>query len=285
MSRLGTDRRKVNPAKPESVLRSLAFPLVITYAFLPLSFQVPLMHATNAASLEHGSSFLLLVYGITQTGGPVGASAIGIVMLVLIVNRPHLPGRQRFVEGGVLFVVLASFAGGGAALNEYVVKPAFNCPRPNVVYLAGKDGSGPLRMPVNEFYAMAHERRSEYLRTVLAADPPPVALPRLIREHWIESTGYSFPSGHAFTAMLFAAFFLAMSLTFHTRPRLRCFAYLLLPWAVCVCYSRVVLRVHTSLDISAGGLAGMLLGALAFAVARAGIAAAAGRTMAPKMEA
>jgi phosphatidylglycerophosphatase B len=103
---------------------------------------------------------------------------------------------------------------------------------------------------------------------VLEADPPAVRLHRLIRAHWIASSGYSFPSGHSISAMFFATFFLAMGLSWLSMPRLLLF-YLLLPWAVGVCYSRTILQVHTPMDITVGGLEGLLLGVLAFVLVRA----------------
>jgi membrane-associated phospholipid phosphatase len=37
--------------------------------------------------------------------------------------------------------------------------------------------------------------------------------------------------------------------------------YLLVPWAVCVSLSRLILRVHWPADILIGGIAGILVGA------------------------
>ncbi|KAA0231019.1 phosphatase PAP2 family protein [candidate division KSB1 bacterium] len=39
---------------------------------------------------------------------------------------------------------------------------------------------------------------------------------------------------------------------------------MLLPWAVCVAFSRVVLWVHSLRDVVAGSFIGMLIGVLAF---------------------
>jgi phosphatidylglycerophosphatase B len=282
MNKFETTGSEVEHPDARPLLRHLAFPLVVTYAFLPLAFLVPILDATREPSLDLSSWLVVWAYGITQTGGPAGASVVGLVVLVLMVTRARVTGRQRLLEAVVIFSTLACFAGGGAALNEYAVKPAFNQPRPNIVYLAGTGGSGPLRMPAREFHALGRDARRQHLRAVLAAEPPPVRLPRLLREHWIESTGYSLPSGHSFTAMFFATFCLAMGTTLLAIPRLL-FSYLLLPWAVCVCYSRLILRVHTAMDISVGGLTGLLLGVLAFVVARAGITAA-GRWIAPTLK-
>ena len=44
--------------------------------------------------------------------------------------------------------------------------------------------------------------------------------------------------------------------------------YALLPWAVAVCYSRPILRVHTPLDITVGSLQGLILGFIAWLIVR-----------------
>ena len=94
-----------------------------------------------------------------------------------------------------------------------------------------------------------------------------VPVGEVVCRHWIKEVGYSFPSGHSLNAMSFATFFLALALATLTGWRLR-LACLVVPWAVLVCFSRTVLRVHTPLDITAGGLEGLALGALAFLVVR-----------------
>lgn len=127
-------------------------------------------------------------------------------------------------------------------------------------------------MPAREFYALDQNTRKKHLRTILETEPPVLPLHRLIREHWITATGYSFPSGHAFTAMFFATFFFAIGATWLSMPRLL-FSYLLLPWAVCVCYSRIILIMHTAADVAVGALAGLLLGASAFVLVRTSMTA------------
>jgi hypothetical protein len=143
------------------------------------------------------SSFALWAYRITETGGPAGASVLGLFLLLLLVTRAGISMKRRLIETGAIFCFVAILAGGGAALNEYVIKPAFASPRPNIVYLAGVDGSGPLGMPAREFYALEQDTRKKHLRTILETEPPVLPLHRLIREHWIAAMGYSFPSGQA----------------------------------------------------------------------------------------
>ena len=126
-------------------------------------------------------------------------------------------------------------------------------------------GQARARLPVAE---KGSGMRSRRWRGTLAGSRPSSQC----RHSWIEETGYSFPSGHSFSAMFFATFFLAMGVSHISTKRLRLF-YLLLPWALAVCYSRPILRVHTPTDITVGGLEGLVLGFLAFLFVRAGLTA------------
>jgi phosphatidylglycerophosphatase B len=74
--------------------------------------------------------------------------------------------------------------------------------------------------------------------------------------------GYSLPSGHTLGAFILLTFALisTKALTTPVRYGLAC---LLIPWAIAVSYSPVVLRVHWPYDILSSGMGGILIG-LAF---------------------
>lgn len=201
-------------------------------------------------------------YWVAESGGKYGLSLLAVMLTALVVLRPGVAGKARLVETWVIATVLAAVLGGGAWLNEHVVKPAFAVPRPNVIELAAvKEGESALLMSLEEFYALPDkEQRSEHLEKILAQHEE---LHDRIRAHWIAETGYSFPSGHSFAAMLFATFFLALARTYFVGTKRRIFCLLIL-WAVAVCLSRAVLRVHSATDICVGGLEGVLGGILAF---------------------
>lgn len=251
-----------------NVLRQLAWPMLMTYALLPVAFLFPILDSTREPYCDLTSDVAAVFYLTTQSGGRIGAPIIGVLMLVLLITRPGISGARRTLEAALIVIVVAIFAGGGAALNENGVKEALKIPRPNIVYLAGTDGAGPLGMSPEEFYGKGDKKaRSELLRKTLGTEPPPVKLRPAIQDHWIEETGYSFPSGHAFAAMFFATFFLAAGVSYVSTLR-RWLFYLLLPWALAVCYSRLILRVHTPTDITVGGLEGLVLGFVAFLLFR-----------------
>ena len=66
--------------------------------------------------------------------------------------------------------------------------------------------------------------------------------------------------------MLFATFFAGLSLLLLSGAR-RAVGLALLPWALAICYSRPLLRVHSPTDVSCGALQGVLLGALGVLIA------------------
>jgi phosphatidylglycerophosphatase B len=146
------------------------------------------------------------------------------------------------------------------------IKYQLKIPRPNIVWLAGENGSGPLGMTAEDFYATGNKEAHRVpLTEVLSKKPVPLS--PVIEAHWIEETGYAFPSGHSFSAMFIATFFLMIAVTYLTSKRLWLF-YLLLPWALAVCYSRPILRVHTPADITVGSFQGLAVGLLAWAITR-----------------
>ena len=85
----------------------------------------------------------------------------------------------------------------------------------------------------------------------------------LVTRHWIEETGYSFPSGHAFASMATAMALLLMSLGINRRIH-NGIAVSLTMWVLIVCYSRMFLGVHTPVDVIVGVMEGMVGGIACF---------------------
>ena len=263
-----TPEKQYQEASNARVFLWAVMPAITIWAFIPLSFLLPYVDSTQEPYFDLTHTFSQLSYWITQSGGKYGAPLIAVAVLLGLIT--HCDGTyQHKVRLSVVVVLIAAiFAGGGAALNEHIVKTGLKVPRPNIVQLAGYDGSGPLGMSAEQFYASGDKKtRSQLLSKVLNTPPRPVLLSPSIEAHWVEETGFSLPSGHAFAAIFVATFFLMLAATYLSLRRLWLF-YALLPWALAVCYSRSILRVHTPMDISIGGLQGLVLGLLAWAVSR-----------------
>jgi RimJ/RimL family protein N-acetyltransferase/membrane-associated phospholipid phosphatase len=255
------------PRVPVSaVLRRLPRIMLPTAALPALTYIVPGLNPFKLPHLDLTGPLALAAYGVAQSAGKYGIPWICIALTTLVVSRPGLRWTQRAVESLVIVLAIAVLLGGGAYLNEHVVKPAFAVYRPNIMELARTPPEAPaLGMSEEAFYALPDKAaRSEYLKSVLTPEAP---LRACVRDHWITETGYSFPSGHSFSAMWFVTFFLAMGLSHYSANRLWPF-YLLVPWAVAVCFSRPILRVHSPTDVCVGGLEGVAVGMLAFLLVR-----------------
>jgi len=251
------------------ILIRAGMPLIVTWLLIPLTSALPLLDSTRAPYFDLSDRFSEFAYWVTESGGKAGTPIIALLLLAILVTRGGITARRRKTEAYVIALVAAIFAGGGAAINEYVVKAELKVPRPNIIWLAGENGNGPLGTTAKEFYEIGDKQaRRKPLMEILSQEPKPIPLSPSIAAHWAHETGYSFPSGHSFSAFFFATFLLASAATYMTSTRLGLF-YLLLPWALSVCYSRLILRVHTPIDITIGSLQGLLIGLLAWFIARA----------------
>ena len=261
-------KRSNREATIKQICLRAGVPAIVTWAFIPLAFLLPLVDSTRSPYFDLTNTLSQVVYWISQSGGKFGIPIVAVSMLAILVTRSGITFRRRWKETSVVVLIAAIFGGGGAALNENILKEQLKIPHPNIVWLAGENGAGPLGMTPNDFYESGNKgARRERLAKVMNSAAGAVPLSPSIEAHWIHETGYSFPSGHAFSAMFFAAFFLAIAATYSTKKRLRVF-YMLLPWALAICYSRSILRVHTPADIEVGSLMGLVVGILAWAAAR-----------------
>jgi phosphatidylglycerophosphatase B len=254
------------PVPARAVLRRLPPIMLPALALLMLTYIVPPLNPFTLPHPDLTGPLALAAYWIAQSAGTSGIPLLGIALTAFVVSRPGITRKQRAVETLVFVLALAVLLGGGAALNEHVVKPIFAVHRPNIIELSQTPPDAPaLKMSAKTFYALPDKAaRSAYLKEILT---PEMRLHERVRGHWIAETGYSFPSGHSFSAMLFATFFLALGLSHFAGKRVVVF-YLLAPWAVAVCFSRPILRVHSPTDVCLGGLEGVAAGVLAFLLVR-----------------
>ena len=243
-------------------------PIILTWLLLPLSFFLPIVDPTVPPYFDLSQGNADLIYWVSESCGKFGAPIVVLLVLAVLLSRNGIDSVRRRKEACIIALSAGLFAGGGATINEHYIKEKLKVPRPNITWLAGENGSGPLGMTVKEFYGLGNKKaRREPLANALLQAPKPILLTTSIEAHWIHETGFSFPSGHSFSAMFFATFLLMIGATYLFTKRLWLF-YLLLPWAVAVCYSRLILRVHTPTDISVGGLQGIVIGLFVWSIAQ-----------------
>lgn len=208
---------------------------------------------------------------LTDTATWTQLTLISVVAVMMLITRQRLSNKRRGIEAGVLAIVMLVALVGNALLNEHVVKPFFEVPRPNIVAMTEAGSLGAEFPDADSFYASGDkEARREILRDLLPAVQEP-ALSNLVRAHWIHETGYSFPSGHTTAAMTFMTLMAALGFLWLDGWRRQIAIWLTPVWAVAVAYSRPLLEVHTASDVIVGTLAGMCWGVLAAAVAHSRI--------------
>lgn len=237
----------------------------MTWACTPLTFLLPFLDSTRAPHIDLTGKLSQVMYWVSWSGGKPGVFIPTLTLLVLLVSRRGITFARRWKETLILVLIGTVLGGGGAFFNENVIKEKLKVPRPNIIWLAGENGS--LGMSEKEFYeSVGKDARRELLTEILNRSPSSLPLSTRIKAHWIHETGYSFPSGHAFTAMFFAAFLLSAAAEL-IRSKQQLIFYALLPWALAVCYSRTILRVHAPVDITVGGLLGLAVGVAAWVLA------------------
>jgi phosphatidylglycerophosphatase B len=235
------------------------------YALLFLSF-LSFLDPGGDPKIGLTGTVALIAWMFAESGRVVGIVVIATALLVVLVTRPGPSRRIRLVEVAVMIAVSMLILLGGSVLNDHVVKPAIGVARPDIVQLSDL---GVLGIDVDSFYAMPKASRSEYLDRIKSDSGfGELVMRPEVRDHWVKETAFSMPSGHALAAMTFATFYLSMALSSLSGWRRWPFDALV-PWAVCVCLSRPILRVHWPADIVIGGLAGILVGAGGFLLAHA----------------
>lgn len=155
-------------------------------------------------------------------------------------------------------VALILIFGALAFINERVTKPILKLQRPSHTYMLHQTG---LSTAIDSLYHLDKDARRDFFKSLLKTQPLKFKdIDSAIQEHWIDESGFSFPSGHTFNAFLFAM--ILSYAIFHNRsyPRLRNLFILPFAWALLVAISRVAVGAHSALDVSAGAALGILIG-------------------------
>jgi len=247
------------PSARRTQVRTLALILGLAYVLVPLAFLTPQLALDGALGTA--------AVAVADSGSVHWLPYICVALLLVVISRPGLEPGRRLREGLSLLGCLLVFLAAMAWANEHLIKPAAAVPRPNIIALAE---SGQLGLEPGAFYALGDKAaRRLYLGPRLDAlgESGELRLAPAVRDHWVEETGYSFPSGHALAAMTFAAFFVAVGLWWLSGWR-RILTLATPAWALAVIHSRPILRVHSAFDVSVGAAEGLVVGLLAFVLAR-----------------
>lgn len=209
-----------------------------------------------------------VVVRITDTASWGQMPWLSTGVLVMIVSRSGIGSSRRWAEAISLTMVMALVLAGNGVLNEDVVKPLFAVPRPNVEAWTASGTLGADLGDADAFYSAGSKDERRLLLDERLPRSDDLGVTDLVRAHWVHEAGYAFPSGHSTTAAAFATMIAGLGLTWLTGWRRVVSVFVLPAWAAAVIVSRIVLQVHTTSDVVAGTVAGLVWGSLAFLAIR-----------------
>lgn len=211
---------------------------------------------------EPGSVLCLGAYWITQSGGWLGSFIIVAIISVAYAFIPLHP-RAKIVMFIRTLLTLIIILGAFAKLNESLIKSRFAVSRPSHMLILKTTKS---RVSLDSIYQLVVPERRVFFQKVIDSDT--VSFNRIDKRvlgHWIYEVGYSMPSGHTFNAFLLASM-LAFSLFELNNRRIGWWLYISMFWAAAVGLSRIILGVHTPLDVTIGAALGLLISHVLLAI-------------------
>lgn len=201
------------------------------------------------------SLWCTIAYWMTESAGKIGTLLIIIIASYFYTVRfeSNKQKAKTFFRSvlaiGLLLAVFAFF-------NEHVTKKALKLIRPSHTFVMEHSG---ISMQTDLLYDLEEEERKQLIQhTIDSHSENFTTIDKKVLAHWIEESGYSFPSGHSFNAFLLACV-LGFSM-YHSRNRIAKLLYFLpFIWATLVGISRVAIGAHSALDVSFGAAMGVLV--------------------------
>jgi len=197
-----------------------------------------------------GSYWCYTAYWLTESAGKYGTLIIVIATGLIFALQARGPANRMkaFLKVALVFIILLSSF---AYINEHVTKAILKFPRPSHLYIVEAAHGN-----IDSLYILKSEPREACLRQMINSTPALYdMLDQKVQDHWVEESGYSFPSGHSFNAFLCGCL-LAYCVA---QGRFRKLYFLPLVWSVMIAVSRVAIGAHSALDVSVGGLLGILV--------------------------
>ena len=155
--------------------------------------------------------------------------------------------------------MLTTFLVAFAYLNEHGTKRILKLPRPCHSYVFRQSKS---TTNIFSFYTMKESDRKLFVEKLINTNQNVFSkIDKKVLSHWVEESGYSFPSGHSFNAFLLASV-LAFSLHKSHNVIANKFYFLPFIWATLVGISRVAIGAHSPIDVTTGAGMGMIIAIL-----------------------
>jgi len=189
----------------------------------------------------------------------VSAGTIGTFVIVTVTSIFYAVNQSTALEKAKTFFrsffVLGGMLTAFAFLNEHVIKSVARLSRPSHSYIIRQTHSS---VNIDSLYTVDEKERKAYFQELIVSDTTSFRLiDQRILDHWVDESGYSFPSGHSFNAYLLGSI-LAFSIYQGKKGNLKLLAFIPMLWAFLVAVSRVAVGAHTALDVSVGAGMGLL---------------------------
>lgn len=184
---------------------------------------------------------------VTDTAGfPVGIATCAVLAALFVAFlRPVL----TWPRGAIALVLVCAAAIAFGQGVKTAGKNVFQQPRPYVEWLAQNHG-----ITSGQFYALTRGERAAWLRETITNEQ---RVAPVLREHWMDETGFSFPSGHTSFVAVWAL--LGAALLWRRGAGSRIFCGVLMVWALLVEITRLALGMHWPADVAASIVAGWLI--------------------------
>jgi phosphatidylglycerophosphatase B len=190
--------------------------------------------------VSENRSFGFMLHLLTST-----ASIYVLPIFAIVFSFFYGKSWQARVNTLVQFIFLLALT----IVTILALKKAVNEERPFIHYL--------LENNLIQQKVLQSEERQVKLSQVIASL---TSIPDWQKQHWVNESRSSFPSGHASFAFLFALFFGQLFL----KRGNKLIAMVLLTWAVAIAYTRLLLGVHWPQDVIAGAIVGLFFAKLDF---------------------
>jgi phosphatidylglycerophosphatase B len=204
------------------------------------------------------SGMTTFMYLLTESAGKYGTFLI-LLVTCLFYTRFIKGADAKLKTFASTFVKLILIIGSFAFVNEHILKKAMKSPRPSHTYVVERSGN---TLTLESFYNLPGDERGKALKEVITKRSTEFKdISVKVLDHWVEESGYSFPSGHSFNAFLLA-FVLSYCLRYSRSSTGRKLYFIPLLWALLIAISRVAIGAHTKWDVSFGAMVGIAVAAI-----------------------
>lgn len=237
-----------------TIIRSPIAPMIFGWAILAIIPAILLLLNTSLFPLIALDSTLAnALFWLTSTGtAPYG---VATVLLVLFLSYQRL-SKPQFSR---LLLAISLGMCTTLTLNTFL-KPYFNEPRPNAVWLDSH-----YLLDADNFYSLPKAQRKTEMASALDRldhAHSNQTLSPLVKQHWKHEVGFAFPSGHtlfALTLTMITSYYLLLAGNIFILG-------MLFIWSIGMEFSRMLLGMHWSQDVLASTILGGGIGLLSILV-------------------